>query len=102
MPFSLGWRCRCGYPPNSVAHIIGYQQSAVLIKRHAYGPSECIAIGVDKPCKYINGITCRRGAVKGDKDYLIAAGRLTVPGAMLADKHSVFESRRQGIVFGEG
>src|SRR6185312_17099779 len=47
-------RSRTAHPPDDIADIIGDEQRAVMVERHADRPSQCIAVLVEEAGQHID------------------------------------------------
>src|SRR5688572_33393821 len=73
-------------PPDSISHIIGNQQGAALVDRHADRPAPGVALGADETAQHLHRLPCRVTARERHEHDVVAALRLAVPRAVLADE----------------
>ncbi|CAN6484249.1 unnamed protein product [Victoria cruziana] len=88
---------RGGDAPDHIADIVGHQQRAAAVQRDAHRPSLRLALPVQKSTEHEQRRPRGPRPVEGHEDHLVAAARLAVPRAMLADEHALREARRQAV-----
>ena len=75
----MGFNSRC-HTPDHIAHVIGHEQGAALVERHANRPAEGIALIGEEAAQHIERCAGRlAAAVEGNEDNLVAAVRPAVP-----------------------
>src|SRR4051812_10017824 len=89
-------------PPDPVADIVGDEQAAGLVDRHADRPPLGIAVLVEKAGEHVDRLArSRLVAGEGHEHNLVARARLAVPRAMLADERAIGEARAELGALGE-
>src|SRR4051794_1060764 len=87
--------CDLSYPrhaPNHVSDIVCYQQSAVRPDRHPYGsPIGLLLVRREKTRQDVARAAGRAAVLERNEDHLVSAELAAVPGAVLANHHSVGE-----------
>ncbi|SOZ09699.1 protein of unknown function (plasmid) [Cupriavidus taiwanensis] len=89
-------------PPDRIADVVGHQQAAALVDRHAHRPPARLAVVVDKPGQHVERRALRPALAERHEDHLVAGQRAPVPRTMQADEHAVAEARRQAVAAGSG
>src|ERR687897_250143 len=84
-------------PPNDVPHVIGYEQGTGPVYHDADRPAPSLAALGHKPSQDVLWRPRWLAVFKRDKDHLVAAARLAVPGAVLADESPVPVPRREKV-----
>src|SRR6185437_2337112 len=84
-------RARWRDAPDCIADVIRDKQRTLLVDRDADRTAQRIAIVVDEPGQDV--LRLYGGATVGERDEydLVAAERIAIPGAVLADERAAFE-----------
>src|SRR4051794_13630646 len=75
--------------PHHVANVVGPQQRAGAIDGDAARPAERLFLVVDEAGENVDRLTGRTALRERHEDHLVAAARVAVPRAMLADEGTV-------------
>src|SRR6185295_137980 len=76
-------------PPDRVADIVGHQQRAALVDGDADRTAHRVAVLLDEAGEHVDRLARGLAVCKRHEDHLVAAPRLAVPRAVLADEHPV-------------
>src|SRR5690606_35473779 len=77
--------------PDDVAHVVSYQQIPLHVQDHAGGAAHGFALFIHEAGKHVPRLAGGASVLEGNEDDLVAAQRLAVPGAVLADEHATAE-----------
>jgi hypothetical protein len=72
--------------PYDIANVVRDEQGACPVNRHAGWTTQGIALRVDESGQYILGSSCGMSVGEGHEYDFVAASRLPIPGAVLADE----------------
>src|SRR4051812_18332366 len=82
-------------PPPRAADIVGHEQRPATVDRHAHRTPEGLSLRSEKAGEDVDRLARRPAGLKRHEHHLVAARRIAIPGAVLADEHALGEGWRQ-------